>query len=94
MNFPDRGLPGPTHNSPAGSLTDSGGVILVGFNETIIFFSFFTIIFLPVFAEPILTDNEYAVEEYVSGLEMPTTMTFIDNDILILQKKMMEKFSL
>ena len=52
----------------------------------IIFFGFFTIVFLPVYAEPVLTDDEYSIEEYISGLEMPTTMTFIENDILILQK--------
>ena len=35
---------------------------------------------------PTLFDNDFKIEQFVSGLAVPTTMTFIDNDILVLQK--------
>ena len=47
---------------------------------------------LPVFAEsvnntPILKDQDYVVEKFVSGIEnSPTTMAFVGDDILVLQK--------
>ena len=36
--------------------------------------------------EPVLTDPLFEVERYVSGLNWPTTMAFVGNDILVLQK--------
>lgn len=35
---------------------------------------------------PTIFDNDFKIEQLVSGLTVPTTMTFIDNDILVLQK--------
>ncbi len=35
---------------------------------------------------PILFDTDFKIEKFVSGLSVPTTMTFIGNDILVLQK--------
>lgn len=35
---------------------------------------------------PTLFDNDFKIEQFVSGLAVPTTMTFVDNDILVLQK--------
>jgi len=35
---------------------------------------------------PLVADSEFIVEEYVSGLSLPTTMTFVGDDILVLQK--------
>ena len=40
-----------------------------------------------VYAEPIIYDDDYIVENFVTGLEFPTTMTFVGNDILVLEKK-------
>jgi len=37
-------------------------------------------------AKAVLRDGTLSVEEYVSGLEWPTTMAFIDEDILVLEK--------
>ena len=37
-------------------------------------------------AKAVLRDGALSVEEYVSGLEWPTTMAFIDEDILVLEK--------
>ena len=31
---------------------------------------------------PIVKDSNYIVEEYVSGLDWPTTMTFVNDEIL------------
>lgn len=36
---------------------------------------------------PVLKDPKYKIEKFVSGLNYPTTMTFLDNDILVLQKQ-------
>lgn len=42
---------------------------------------------MPVFGEPILKDQELIVEGFVSGIEnSPTTMAFVGDDILVLQK--------
>jgi len=38
------------------------------------------------FAEPILTDPKLDVEKYVTGLNLPTTIQFVDEGILVLQK--------
>lgn len=45
---------------------------------------FFTII--PVYAQPIILDENFYVKRIVSGLSNPTTMVFLENDILVLQK--------
>lgn len=33
-----------------------------------------------------ITDSNFAVEEFITGLNQPTTMTFVGNDILVLEK--------
>jgi len=40
----------------------------------------------PVFGEPLITDPSLQLETYVSGLEFPSTMDFVDEGILVLQK--------
>ncbi|MEK6877019.1 MAG: hypothetical protein AABZ49_00125, partial [Thermoproteota archaeon] len=51
-----------------------------------------SICILPVFGEPtsndpVLKDPDYVVEKFVSGIEnSPTTMAFVGDDILVLQK--------
>ena len=35
---------------------------------------------------PDIFDQDFVVEEFVTGLSFPTTMAFVDNDILVLQK--------
>jgi len=42
--------------------------------------------FLPVFGEPILMDPAFEVEKYVTGLNLPTSIEFVDEGILVLQK--------
>ena len=39
-----------------------------------------------VYAEPIIYDDDYIVEKFASGLQYPTTMTFVGEDILVLEK--------
>ena len=39
-----------------------------------------------VYAEPIIFDGDFTVEKLATGLEYPTTMTFVGKDILILEK--------
>ena len=42
---------------------------------------------LPAFAEPVVNDQNFVVEKFVTGIEnSPTTMAFVGNDILVLQK--------
>ena len=36
---------------------------------------------------PIIYDDDYIIEKFVSGLNFPTTMTFVGEDILVLEKK-------
>ena len=36
--------------------------------------------------KPNVLDADFTVDEFTTGLSFPTTMTFIDNDILVLQK--------
>ena len=36
--------------------------------------------------EPIIYDDDYIIEKFVSGLNLPTTMTFVGEDILVLEK--------
>lgn len=50
----------------------------------------FVIIFsmvLPALAEPSLKDKDFVVQKLVTGLESPTTMAFVGNDIFVLQKE-------
>ena len=35
---------------------------------------------------PVIFDDNFVVEEFVSGLNFPTTMDFIDNNIFVLEK--------
>ena len=35
---------------------------------------------------PILLDNDFIVEKFVVGLDLPVTMEFVDNDLLVVQK--------
>ncbi len=56
--------------------------------EIICFISFF-ILFLgnfSAFGEPYLLDPNFTIEEYVSGVKFSTSMAFIDNDLLVLEK--------
>ena len=39
-----------------------------------------------VYALPIIYDDDYMVEKFVTGLEYPTTMIFVGNDMLVLEK--------
>ena len=39
-----------------------------------------------VYAESIIYDDDYTVDEFTTGLDHPTTMTFVGDDILILEK--------
>ena len=42
--------------------------------------------FLEVHALPIIYDDDYIVEKFATGLEFPTTMTFVGDEILVLEK--------
>jgi len=39
-----------------------------------------------VYAEPIIYDDDYIVEKFATGLHYPTTMHFVGDDILVLEK--------
>jgi glucose/arabinose dehydrogenase len=39
-----------------------------------------------VYGEPIIFDDDYLVEIFVGGLHYPTTMDFVGDDILVLEK--------
>ena len=39
-----------------------------------------------VYAEPVIYDDDYIVEKFVGGLGFPTTMTFVGDEILLLEK--------
>ena len=56
----------------------------------IIVFVFITILasfsLSQVYAEPIVFDNNFMVQKFSTGLEYPTTMTFVEDDILVLEK--------
>jgi len=41
---------------------------------------------LPAFGSPVVFDRNYIVEEYVSGLHRPTSMAFLGDDMLVLEK--------
>ena len=61
-----------------------------------LFLSFYGMFFLiedihaiensPISHNPVLRDHNLTVEEYVIGLQLPTTIAFIDNDLLVLEK--------
>jgi len=38
------------------------------------------------YAEPYVIDENYVVENYISGLNFPTSFLFVENDILVLEK--------
>ena len=38
------------------------------------------------YADPYVMDESYKVEEYIYGLNFPTSFLFVDNDILVLEK--------
>jgi len=60
-----------------------------GFNFLLVMILLTWIFFVePVssFAEPILRDPKLDVEKYVTGLNLPTTIHFVDEGILVLQK--------
>ena len=40
----------------------------------------------PIQLNPVLRDHNFTVEEYINGLQLPTTIAFIDNDLLVLEK--------
>ena len=41
---------------------------------------------LPAFGEPVLKDKDLAAKKFVQDLSQPTTMAFVGDDILVLQK--------
>ena len=48
----------------------------------------FVVGILPTFGEPALTDPDFIVEKFVSNISSsPTTMAFVGDDILVLQKE-------
>lgn len=55
---------------------------------TFLVLALFLIVILPAFGEPVLKDPDLVIEKFVSGICCsPTTMTFVDDDILILEKE-------
>ena len=59
------------------------GVIPLLFIITIIHFFLLS----EVYGEPVIIDDDYIVEKFVDGLELPTTMAFIGDDMLVLEKE-------
>ena len=59
-----------------------GGIIPLLFIITIIHFFLLS----EVYGEPVIIDDDYIVEKFVDGLELPTTMAFIGDDMLVLEK--------
>ena len=57
-------------------------------NLYITVFVFITVIasFSQVYAEPIIFDSDYMMEKFATGLDYPTTMYFVGEDILVLEK--------
>jgi len=51
-----------------------------------IFFVLLLFGFIPAFGEPYMFDTNYVIEKFVSGLNFPITMTFIEDDIFVLEK--------
>ena len=54
----------------------------------IILSAFFS--FSEVNAELTVFDDNYIIEEFVSGLDFPTTIDFIGNDLLVLERNLGE----
>ncbi|MGQ0637817.1 MAG: PQQ-dependent sugar dehydrogenase [Nitrososphaerota archaeon] len=54
--------------------------------KSILLLALFLFEIFPAFGEPILKDDTLVVKKFVSDLSRPTTMTFVDNEILVLQK--------
>ena len=59
--------------------------------KRIVIFLFITMIIAffslsEVYGEPIIFDDDYLVETFVGGLHYPTTMDFVGDDILVLEK--------
>jgi len=54
--------------------------------KPILLLALFLFEIFPAFGEPILKDDTLVAKKFVSGLSRPTTMAFVDNDILVLQK--------
>jgi len=48
--------------------------------------SFFIVSIVPAYGLPVVVDSDFTVEKYVSGLTWPTTMSFVGDDILVLEK--------
>jgi len=53
---------------------------------SILIFPFLLIGSVSSFSVPWVIDPNFIVEEYVNGIELPTSMIFIDDDLLILEK--------
>ncbi|HSD05517.1 MAG TPA: hypothetical protein VLB45_07210, partial [Nitrosopumilaceae archaeon] len=41
---------------------------------------------LPAYGDPLLKDQDLVIEKFVSGLSLPTTMSFVGDDLLVLEK--------
>ncbi len=54
--------------------------------KLILVLAFFLFEILPAFGEPILKDEDLVVKKFVSNLSHPTTIAFVGNDMLVLQK--------
>ena len=54
--------------------------------KLILVLAFFLFEILPAFGEPILKDEDLVVKKFVSNLSRPTTIAFVGNDMLVLQK--------
>ena len=52
----------------------------------IVLLSLFLLPTLPILGLPSIKDEDLVVKEFVTDLALPTTMTFVDSDILVLQK--------
>ncbi len=39
-----------------------------------------------VYGEPIIYDDDYIIEKFATGLEFPTNIDFVGDDILVLEK--------
>ena len=64
-----------------------GGIIPLLFIITIIHFFLLSEVYGEPELEPVIIDDDYIVEKFVDGLELPTTMAFIGDDILVLEKE-------
>jgi len=53
---------------------------------SLFFLTSYVLVTIPAFAEPLIVDSNFEVEKFVDGLFLPTSMEFVGEDILILQK--------